>query len=119
MNYWHTDYVMSELLAAAQKSGCDTLTVDMLTGTASPDALLTPMVRGSVAHYVTDFPRLVTAMNATMDFIQAATMRVSFDLSIRRPSASVPGFIQSPFVCTTDIVDDRGKSYSATVKGWW
>jgi hypothetical protein len=119
MNYRSDDYVLGHLLAAARKTGSNTLRVDILARTAEPEGLLPPPVRSSIADHTADFSRLVTSMKSSLEFIRSAQMTIAFDLAQQRPYLSAARFIESPYTCTTEIIDDRGKTYSSTLRGWW
>jgi hypothetical protein len=119
MNYWQDDYVMGHLLTAARQSGKTTLAVDLLSGISSPDDLLTPPVASSVKRYCDDFRGLVIRSGADPAFVTSATLQVAFDTSISLPLHRDTLYEQSPYVCLVRVVDDRGKIYESTLKGWW
>jgi hypothetical protein len=119
MNYVDDDYVMGHLLRRARKTGEATLTVDILTGSASPPALLSQEVAGSVRHYCEWFPKLVVSHKSDMQFVRAARLAVSFDLSKRRPVRDAPDLEESPYVCRVEIEDDQEKIWSAEMRDWW
>jgi hypothetical protein len=119
MNYVGNDYVMGHLLRRARDTGEATLRVDVLTGWASPPALLSHEIAGSVRRYCEWFPKLVASHKSDMQFVRAARLSVSFDLSKRRPVRHAPDLVESPYVCSVEIEDDRGKTWSAEVRDWW
>ena len=119
MNYVGNDYVMGHLLRRARNTGEATLTVDILTGSASPPALLSQEIAGSVRHYSEWFPKLVASHKSDMQFVRAARLSVSFDLSKRRPVRDAPDLEESPYVCRVEIEDDREKIWSAEMRDWW
>ena len=119
MNYAGDDYVMGHLLRRARESGEGSFVVDILTGSASPPALLRGEIDRSVRRYCEWFPKLVASHKSEMRFIRAARMSVTFELSKRRPVRHAPGLEESPYVCRVQIEDDRGKTWSAELQGWW
>jgi hypothetical protein len=119
MNYAGDDYVMGHLLRRARESGETSLVVDILTGSASPPALLRGETGRSVRRYCEWFPKLVASHKSEMQFIRAAQMSVTFELSERRPVRHAPGLEESPYVCRVQIEDDRGKTWSAELRDWW
>ncbi len=118
MNYGDNDYVFGHLLNAARASGRSGLRVNLLTGEAEPPELLVAPVRRSVKWYCDDFPGLVARSGSDSRFVQAAELRVSFDLSMSRPT-KWSGLAESPYVCEVEITDDRGKLYVGKNEGWW
>ena len=119
MNYVGNDYVMGHLLRCARETGEASLTVDLLTGSASPPALLSRDIGGAVRSYCERFPKLVVNHKSDMQFVRAARLLVSFDLSKRRPVRHAPDLEESPYVCRVEIEDDRGKTWSSEVRDWW
>ena len=119
MNYWGNDYVMGHLLVAARCSGKAILKVDLLTASAEPVELLPAPVFGSVNAYCADFPSFLVRSGADLSFVRAAQMTVSYDLSQVRPAQSAPQFLESPFICSVEIIDDRGIQHTGSVSGWW
>ena len=119
MNYVGNDYVMGHLLRGARNTGEATLTVDVLTGAASPPALLSREVAASIRGYYEWFPKLVVSNKSDMRFIRAARLLVSFDLSKRRPVRNAPDLEESPYVCRVEIEDDRGRLWSSEMRDWW
>ena len=119
MNYRGTDYVMGHLLKAARASGTGRLEVDLLSGTASPEALLVPPVAGSVYAYCRDFQSLVERSGSDITFVRKAVMSMEFDISISRPYANATHLMESPYTCVVAIEDDRGNMYPTELKGWW
>ena len=119
MNYVGNDYVMGHLLRGARNTGEATLTVDVLTGAASPSTLLSREVAASIHRYCEWFPRLVVSNRSEMRFVRAARLSVSFDLSRRRPVRNAPELEESPYVCRVEIEDDRGRFWASEIRDWW
>jgi len=119
MNYRDNDYVMGHLLLAARSSGKSVLHVDLLKSTAEPLELIPPPVIDSVMGYCTQFPALLQRSGSDQSLISAAQMTVTYDLNKTRPFAADPRLIESPFLCEVQIIDDKGKTHSGQVSGWW
>ena len=119
INYVGTDYVLGHLLRSARNTGETTLTVNVLSGAASPSALLSREVAASIRNYCEWFPKLVVCNKSDMRFVRAARLSVSFDLSKRRPVRDASELEESPYVCRVEIEDDRGKIWSSEVRDWW
>jgi hypothetical protein len=112
------DYVMGQLACADVSSGEPELCVDVRTGHAGPPALLTQVVRLSVARYAAWFPRLLADHGIAAQAVARAEMRVRFDLS----RVGVPGFtgpFMLPFQCIVQITDDHGRVHHGTINGAW
>jgi hypothetical protein len=119
MNYRGNDYVMGHLLRRAREVGESRLTVDFFTREATPAALLVPDVRDSLVGYCEWLPKLVESHQTSMAYVKAATMTVTFDLSVTRPVRHAPQFEESPYTCRVEIQDDRGKIWAAEIRDWW
>jgi len=119
LNYANDDYVMGHLLTAARSTRTPTLLVNILTGEATPVAVLVPPVRDSIRRYCNWFPDLVARHRTEIHFITAAKMTIAFNLAVERPVQHAPQLLESPFLCTVEIEDDRGKVWRAEIKDWW
>ena len=119
MNYDGEDYVMGHLLRRAREVREPTLLVDLLAGTAAPGSLLIPEVRRSVSSYCSWFPKLLASHRTLPQFVRAAQMTLTFDLSVERASGYAPGCTESPYTCQVAITDDRGKVWRAEIRDWW
>src|SRR5216683_4438934 len=119
MNYSANDYVMGHLLKAARTTGMSRLDVDLLSGIASPKALLLKPVAYSVDAYCQDLSSLVRRSGSDIAFVRSASLSVEFDISISRPHSRAPNLSESPYTCTVRIEDDRGKTYESDLKGCW
>jgi hypothetical protein len=119
MNYRGDDYVMGHLLRRAREVREGTLLVDLMSGQAAPASLLTREVAGSVAGYVTWFPKQLARQGTSLEWVRAARMTIAFDLTTERPSRYAPDCIESPYVCRVEIEDDRGKVWSSEIRDWW
>ncbi len=118
MNWRGDDFIMGHVVRAAWSTGATQLRVDLLSGGTDPSPLLVPDVRHSVARYVELFPEMVRRAKSSMEFVSKAELLVTVDPTIRRPSGYA-GLLESPFLCTVRIVDDRGKVYVHEIKDWW
>ena len=118
-NYVGDDYVMGHLLNAVRETGQRTLTVNMLTGEAHPPELLTPEVARSVSWYSEGFPELVRRSGSAAEFVKSAEMRITFDTDVARARYVGDPLPESPYRCEVLLTDDRGKTFEASVSGWW
>ncbi len=118
MNYAEHDYVMGHLLTQARATRSNRLLLDMLSGRAAPEALLTQPIAASLGRYAAWFPGLVASHRSSLRFVHAARMEIVFDLNAERKVRGT-GLIESPFVCRVTITDDRGKDWSAEIRDWW
>jgi hypothetical protein len=118
MNYAGDDYSMGHVLRFARESGIDTLKIDLLRGQGSPARLLVGPISALPEWYSKMFLRLVQSAGSDRELIQAATLKLSYDLQRNRPSP-IPGESQSPYTCDVSILDTRGKDYGAHFSGWW
>jgi hypothetical protein len=119
MNYGFNDYVMGHLLTAARKTESNTLLIDLVNQMSSPVELLTPFVAESASQYIQNFPSLVVSSGSSCDLIKAATIRITYDLSVTKPHPNHPRLLESPYTATGRIVDDQDKVYETTLTGWW
>jgi hypothetical protein len=119
MNSRGDDYVMGHLLKAARSSGASKLDVDLLSGVATPQALLAWPIAASVESYCLDFRGLVERNGSDVSFVRTAVLSVEFDISISRPYSKAPDLRESPYTCVATIEDDRGKTFRSELKGWW
>lgn len=119
MNYRDDDYVMGHLLTAARASGASSLHVDLLRGVGTPAELMVAPVSASVMNYCASFPGLVQRSGSDIAFVQTAELTLEYDLSVSRPYRREPSLIESPYVCSVDIQDDRGRRYASRLTGWW
>jgi hypothetical protein len=94
------------------------LWLDIVTGEARPDALVSRSLRRALDRYSQGFPELVAGHHSAMAYVRGARMELSFDLAVERPSATTPGQVESPFLCRVSIDDDRGKTWVAELQGW-
>jgi hypothetical protein len=112
------DHLLGHLLADARRTGQSTLWVDIVTGEARPDALVSRSLRRVLDRHAREFPELVAGHHSQMAYVRGARMELSFDLAVERPSARLPDQIESPFLCRVSIEDDRGKTWVAELHGW-
>jgi hypothetical protein len=117
-NYAHDDYVMGHILRFARASNRDTLLINLMTGEADPKALVQPPIEAVPGDYAVGLRDLVKSHRSDMRFVQAAGLRLRFDL---QRSRTVRGtrLTESPYVCDVVITDDRDKEYTAHFEGWW
>lgn len=118
MNYSADDYSLGHILRFARQSGLNTLEIDLLSGQGSPATLLEEPLSALPEWYSKMFLRLVQSAGSDKDFIQSATLTLSYDLQRTRPSP-IPGEPQSPYTCDVSIRDTRGRDYAAHFDGWW
>jgi len=118
-NYTDGDYIMAHLLNAARESGNERLSVDLLTGRATPSSLLVPPFSKSVAWHSEGFPDLVRRSGSTMEFVKRAEMTVTFNTSVAEPRCAGSDLLASPYECRVSLLDDRGKEYSVVLTGSW
>jgi hypothetical protein len=111
-------HLLGDLLGDARKTGQATLRVDLMTGEASPEVLVTRPLARALARYVEGFPALVTGQGSQMEYVKAARLEVTFDLAEERPADDAPGRKESPYLLRVEIDDDRGKTWHAEIRGW-
>src|SRR4051812_48639047 len=87
MNYRDDDYVMGHLLRRAREVGDGTLLVDILSGEAAPQSLLTRPVHEAIESYHAWFPKLVESHRTNRELIASARMTLTFDLAVNRPTS--------------------------------
>ena len=118
MNYRGGDYVMGHIVSAAWSTGATELHVDLLTGETAPSPLLVPPVQEIVARYVKDFPGLLRRSRSDVEFVASAQFSVTVGPR-RRRQYRFTELYESPFTCSSRIVDDRGKIYEYALSNWW
>jgi hypothetical protein len=111
-------HLLDDLLGDARKTHESTLRVDVLTGEARPEALVTKQLASALTRYADGFADLVAGHHCDMQFVKAARMDVTFDLAVERAAEEAPGRTESPFVIRVEIDDDRGKTWHAELSGW-
>lgn len=119
MNYRADDYIMSYLVRAALVTGESVLRIDLITGHASPQALLTSPIGDSVSAYVEWLPKLLTSQNVHRDAIVAAGMTLRLDLSRASDDRGFENHVEVPFECVVALKDDRGREHVGRTTGWW
>jgi len=119
MNYYYNDYIMGHLLARARETGLSELKLDFIRKTAEPKDLNVPPISESVNNYFESFPDFVQKSGSHLKYISSANMTISYDLNVYRPLDGVLQLTASPYKCYVEIIDDRGKAYTAQFKGWW
>jgi hypothetical protein len=112
------DHLLGRLLADARRTREPTLRLDILTGEATPAALVTPSLARILERYVAAFPDLVSGAHTDMQYVRAARMELTFDLATQRPVEGAASQRESPFLCRVAIDDDRGKTWVAELEGW-
>jgi hypothetical protein len=112
------DHLMGHLLADCHRTHQPTLSVDIVSGRASPESLVGRSLARVLDRHVREFPQLVARSHTDMKYVKGARMELSFDLATQRPSAGAPGRSESPYVCRVSIDDDRGKTWVAELRGW-
>jgi len=119
MNYRAEDYVVEHLHRAARAANERRVIIDVLRGTIEPATVRTPVLLESAADQQRWLGRLVQTQGAALDMVSAASITVVFDFEGSRPSPHVPGLKLLAYTCTVEIVDDRGRTHTATVPEWW
>lgn len=111
--------VIGDLAHTTVTSGATEFRVDLLSREAGPFELLSPLVRECIGQYVDRFLQHVAGHGVSAEAISKATLWIRFDSAsvgvARRPDTTLRVVI--PYDCTVDIVDDRGKLHSGTVRG--
>lgn len=118
MNYRAEDYVVENLHRAARAAHERRVVIDVLRGTMEPAAVRTPVFLESVADQQRWLGRRVQTQGAALDMASAATITVDFDFEGSRSSPNVPGLELPAYTCTVEMVDDRGRTHTATVPEW-
>ena len=119
LNYYGNDYVLGHLLGIARSTGLSTFSVDLLTRSAEPKEFLIPPVAESVTAYREWFRSQVATRISPKNVVRAARTTIRFDLQTTRSYEHDSRYVESPFECILEILDDRGKKYEAKVSGWW
>jgi hypothetical protein len=118
MNYADDDYAMGHILRFARETGRDTLQINLVTGEASPQALLANPIAELPARYSRFFRDLVKRQGSDPSLVTCATLVLHYDLKVERPLRGMD-HTESPYVCDVRITDTRGKIYNAHFDGWW
>jgi len=112
------DHLLGRLLTDARRTKEPTLRLDILTGEATPPALISRSLARILDRHVQEFPELVAGGHADMQSIRGARMELTFDLATERPADGAARERESPFLCRVAIEDDRGKTWIAELRGW-
>jgi hypothetical protein len=112
------DHLLGHLLADARRTGEATLRLDILTGEATPGALVSSSLAPVLERHVRGFPALVAGGHSDKQHVRAARMELTFDLATERQVEGAPDKRESPFLCRVAIQDDRGKTWIAELRGW-
>jgi hypothetical protein len=112
------DHLLGRLLADARRTGEATLRLDILTGVATPAALVSSSLARVLERHVRGFPDLVAGDHSDMHYIHGAWMELTFDLATERPVTGGGNQRESPFLCRVAIDDDKGKTWIAELRGW-
>lgn len=119
MNYVGTDYFLGALQKQMRKTKINRLEVDILNNECHPKELLTRRILPTIKRYNKYFPELVESGGSSMEFVKSANMVIEFDLTTSRISPIDNKFIENPYVCEINIVDENGKEYKTEQKDWW
>ena len=119
LNYYGNDYILGHLLEIARSTGLSTFSVDLLTRSAEPREFIIPQVAESVTAYREWFRNQVATRISPNNIVRTARMTIRFDLQTTRSYEHDSRYVESPYECILEILDDRGKKYEATVSGWW
>ena len=112
---------MSHLARRAMASGHTAMTVDLLTGVATPAELVGSPVDDSIAARRRWLPSLLTAEGIDPALVREASMRIVFDTAHCVAHVPVDGYAVSelPFDCWVTLVDDRGRTHEAHFRRHW
>jgi hypothetical protein len=113
------DYVVERLFKIAKTSKQVEIIVDVLGQTIEPSVYQEPAIMKSLIRLKALFLRLLDAEVISIDFIQGATIRITFDLEKTGHDSKVPGLELSKYKCESEIVDINGKKYCKDVVEWW
>jgi hypothetical protein len=121
LNFAAGDYIMSHLARRAIASGQTEMSVDILTGGASPPELVGPPVGDSIADRLRWFPTLLASQRIDPTVIREARMRLVFDTARCTAPGPTKGFAvcEVPFDCWVTLLDDRGRTHAAHFRRWW
>jgi hypothetical protein len=121
LNFAAGDYIMSHLARRALASGQTEMSVDILTGGASPSELVGPPVGDSIADRVRWFPTLLASQRIDPTVIREARMRLVFDTARCTAPEPTKGFAvcEVPFDCWVTLLDDRGRTHAAHFRRRW
>lgn len=119
MNYAGDDYVMGHILRLARLTGRDTLTIDFVSGNATPVELLQEPISEIPARYTRFFWNLVKRQGSDPCCVKAATLTLHYDVETQRPLYRNPKITESPYICDVSITDDRGGVHSSHFEAWW
>ena len=110
------DHLLGRLLSDARRTGAATLRLDILTGAATPEVLVSRSLARTLERYVDGFPDLVAGGHTDMQYIRGARMELTFDLATERPVEGAANLRESPFLCRVEIDDDKGKTWIAELR---
>jgi len=119
LNWGDGDYVMGNLLLRAREDRANTLEIDLISGAVKPAVLVTPPVQRAVGRYSDWLRRLVANHHSDMRYVLKACLTIRYNLALERPNSKGSRGLESPYECTAQITDDRGKTWSATLRDWW
>lgn len=119
MNYLGNDYFLGVLQKEMRKTKLNRIEVDILNNKSIPKELLTKPILHTIDNYNKRFPELVESTGSSMEFVKSAKMTIEFDLTKSRISPIDNRFVENPYVCEINIVDDNGKNYKTEQKDWW
>jgi len=119
LNYYDGDYILGHLLGIARSTGLSTFAVDLLSGLAEPKTFLIAPVAESLTRYREWFRRQVATRITTVNIIGTARLTINFDLQTTRSYEHDSRYVESPYECIVEIIDDLGKRYEAKLSGWW
>ena len=118
-NYAGDDYVMGHILTFARRTGCDTLTIDLIKGEGSPPELLAEPLADVPSRYGKWLWHLVESQGSDRSCVHDATLTLRYGIATQRPWRGDSQFMESPYTCDIRITDSRGKQYLAHFEGWW
>ena len=119
---WWVDgaYFYEHLYDAARAADSPVVEIDPLAGTIIPSTLATGAVRHTLEHLPKAFREWVVTGGAAESMVQTARIRIEYDFIKSPPDPmSVPGRRRLYYTCTSEIVDDRGRTHRASVVPHW
>lgn len=119
MNYGPWGSSIEHIVRNAIKHSLDELSVDLLTGVAGPQKMLTPAVALSVDSYAKSFPKHVSRGGSSMRFLRKATLRIKVDWERPRQTHWQPPAFGYRVTSEVSVHTDLGRQYAATKREIW
>jgi hypothetical protein len=118
MNYSGNDYILGHIVSNAWKTKDNLIEIDFIKKEYTNNKLVNKFVEKSIKGYINGFEDLVERSNSSMAFIINAKMTIEVDGSIKYPIKN-GRYFESPYKCSTEIIDEKGKRYYFEKKGTW